>query len=298
MHHNVAYDFELFQSGANRRVTPDDVIFEGKGVCAGYAGCYEAIAKRAGLDCIMVTGHGKGYGHTPLKKGQPCPPVNATGHAWNAVRIDGGEWKLLDACWGAGHIDSATNGFKKSWNPGEFTKSNEEFGATHFPKDSRHFFRSDGRIPTWEEYFTGGMDGAPVHTFGDFESEGCRKQSLAPRERHIPVYSSEVVRFQMSRPCEHWTFEKNGEGAPRLFLMSIKGLDGRQETQIPMETDGFWWWVDVNARDLGAPGQDVSMLCLTKLGDGDGRGVTKEEFLRSKGRVGMAWSYVAKWELI
>jgi len=298
MHYNVVYDVELFRSGACRRVTPEDVIFEGKGVCAGYAGCYEAIARRAGLDCIMVTGHGKGVGYSPLKKGQPCPPKNATGHAWNAVRIDDGEWKLIDACWGAGHLDSNTGQQKQEYNPGQFTKSNEDFGASHFPQDSRHFFRSDGRNPTWEEYFTGGLDGSPPHIYGDFEREGCRKQSLSPRERQIPVYSGEVVRFQMSRPCEHWTFEKNGQGAPRVFLLAIKGLDGRNETYIPMDTDGFWWWADINARDLGAPGQDITMMALTKVGDRDARGVTKEEYLRSKGKVGMAFSFMAKWELV
>lgn len=296
-HHNIVYDYEMFSSGNISHVSPEDVIFTGKAVCGGYAGCFEAIAKRAGLECIMVTGHGKGAGYTPLKKGERCPPKKPDGHAWNAVRIDGGEWKLLDACWGAGHLDRSTNTYKQKFSPIEFCASNEVFGRRHFPRDPNHFFRADGKIPTWEEYFTGGLPDEPVKTFGNLYDDGCAKSSLAPAERNLAVYSGQVVRFQFSNICEHWA--KIHRGEPRKpFLLTIHGLDGRQESTIPFETDGYWWWLDVNARDLGAPGQKVSLLVLETFDGRDAAGVTAAQFTQGRGRVGMSWSSRAEWALV
>ncbi|PKS08824.1 hypothetical protein jhhlp_003433 [Lomentospora prolificans] len=296
-HHNVVYDYESFCSGNLRHVTAEDVIFSGKAVCAGYAGCYEAIAKRAGLECIVVTGHGKGVGYTPLKKGERCPPRKPDGHAWNAVRIDGGEWKLIDACWGAGHLDSSTNTYKQEFSPIEFCASNEVFGRRHFPQDSRHFFRADGKIPTWEEYFTGGLQDEPVKTYGSFYKDGCARHSISPPERSIHVYSGQVVRFQFSNICEHWA--KIHANEPRKpFLLSIHGLDGRKDECIPFETDGYWWWLDVNARDLGAPGQKVSLVVLEQFDGRDAAGVTPEQFRQGWKRVGMSWSGRAEWALV
>ncbi len=83
---------------------------------------------------------------------------------------------------------------------------------------------------------------------------------------------------------------KNGTGLPRLLMMKISGLDGRKDDFVPLESDGFWWYIDIPARDLGAPGQKVQLLLLNTLGDKSGRGVTKEEFLSKKGRSGMSWS--------
>lgn len=97
-HHNVAYDAEAFFGNKVRSQSPEQTIFSGRAVCQGYAETYKAIADRAGLDCIVGGGHGKGIGHEPLKRGQRAPPADPSGHAWNAVRIDGGGWKLVDAC--------------------------------------------------------------------------------------------------------------------------------------------------------------------------------------------------------
>lgn len=74
----------------------------------------------------MVGGHGKGYGFSPLKEGERPPPRKASGHAWNAVKIDNGYWKLLDACWGAGSVSGQS--YSQHFSPQQFTASNEMFG--------------------------------------------------------------------------------------------------------------------------------------------------------------------------
>lgn len=297
-HHNIMYDTKAFFSGNIRGQTPEDTIQYGAAVCQGYADTYKAIANKAGLECVVVGGHGKGYGYTALKPGERPPPANATGHAWNAVRVDGGVWRLLDACWGAGHICGANNLFKQEFSPVQFTNSSERFGNTHFPSDGRHQFRNDGRTITWEEYIIGRFQGPPVEVFGNCGQEGIAEDSIEPASKQISVHSGQVVRFQFAKLCEHWKSEKHGLGKPPLFLLQIHGLDGRKDDFIPIDTDGYWHWADVNARDLGAPGQSVMVLQLTSIDGQDARGVTAQQYLSKKGRVAMAWAYVAKWDLV
>ncbi|KAI2606695.1 hypothetical protein GGR54DRAFT_620374 [Hypoxylon sp. NC1633] len=297
-HHNIAYNVEEFFGKCIKGRNVDETIFLGKAVCQGYAEVYQAIAQRAGLQCVLVGGHGKGFGHTPLRGGEPPPPRNPTGHAWNAVCIDNGEWKLLDACWGAGSVGDQK--FHKKFNPTMFCLSNELFGLKHFPQNEQYFFRNDGRIPTWEEYMTGPTRGEKAEFYGTGTDEGLSEFTFTPAEKHVPVHSGEVVRFQFSKVCEHWDPERHGKGKCYLLLMKIHGADGRKEDMVPLETDGFWWWTDIPARDLGAPGQTIFLYALTTLNNRDARGVGKEEFYRTKnsGGYSMSWAIYAKWELV
>lgn len=297
LHHNIDYDTEGFFTGRIARGTASDTIFSGRAVCEGYARVYEAIAKRAGLECIVVGGHGKGYGFAPVKEGHPPPPRNASGHAWNAVRIDGGKWKLLDSCWGAGHLSD--NAYKRSFSPQQFTNSNEMFGMSHFPEDSRYFFREDGRIPTWEEYVLGPTRGERAGWCSNAIDEGICEWNSSPAEKKIPVYSGEVVRFQFAKLCEHWTSERNGKGKPKLLAMLIHGVAGKENEYVPLECDGFWWWCDIPSRDLGRPGETVQLIAFDNLGGRDARGVTKAEFLSRNGHWGsMGWSVFVTWDLV
>ncbi|KAI5926642.1 hypothetical protein F4810DRAFT_652915 [Camillea tinctor] len=298
-HHNIAYNVEEFFGKCIKGRSVEDTIFFGKAVCQGYAEVYQAIAQRAGLQCVVVGGHGKGYGFTPLKNGQPPPPRDPSGHAWNAVCIDNGEWKLLDACWGAGSVGDQK--YHKHFTPEMFCLSNERFGLKHFPKDERYFFRADGRIPTWEEYIVGPEPGERANWYGGGADEGISEFTFSPAQKHLPVYGGDdVVRFQFSKVCEHWDPERHGKGKSYLLLMKIHGRDGRKEDLVPLDSDGFWWWTDVPARDLGAPGQKVFLYALTVLNNRDARGLTKEEYYRAKsgGGYSMAWAIYAEWELV
>ncbi|KAF4513090.1 hypothetical protein G6O67_000408 [Ophiocordyceps sinensis] len=298
LHHNIHYDTVAFFGNNVRSMSVEQTIFSRRAVCQGYAETYKAIANRAGLDCILVCGHGKGFGHVPLKKGERPPRAKPEGHAWNAVRIDGGGWKLLDACWGAGNVCSNTNSYKQSFSPEQFTSSNERFGLRHFPQDASHQFRSDGRTVSWEEYFRGPVEGEPPTFYTIGHQEGIAEDSVQPRQREIAVGSGEMVRFQFSKVCEHWTPERNGLGKAPLLLLSIHGADGRKDEMVPMESNGFWHWLDVEARQLGAAGQSVQVAQLTAMDDRDARGVSAGEFLSKRGRVGMSWSFVMRWELV
>jgi len=295
LHHNIAYDTAAFFGNRVKHVDPKDTIASGLAVCGGYAGVYTAIALKAGLEAVMVTGHGKGYGYTALQPGEPVPESNPTGHAWNAVRIDGGEWKLLDACWGAGNVGNQV--YNKKFTPSYFTMSNDDFGLKHFPEDRGYFFRSDGRVPTWEEYYLGPHRAEPLQIYGAVEDHGLSQTSFSPPTKRIPI-NDEVVRFQFSKACEHWDHEKNGQGKPYPMILKINGVDGRNEDYVAFENNDFWYWADVPAKDLGAPGQKVSCYAVTSVNNRDARGMTRREYLNKKGKCAMQFGGVCVWELV
>jgi hypothetical protein len=107
-----------------------------------------------------------------------------------------------------------------------------------------------------------------------------------------------VVRFQFAKVCEHWRPEVNGRGKQMLFGLKIGGLDGRKDDIIPLETDGFWHYIDVDARELGAPGQKVLLVAFQTIDGESARGLTKEEWLRKKGRCGYSYAFLVRWELV
>ena len=59
------------------------------------------------------------------------------------------------------------------------------------------------------------------------------------------------------------------------------------------------WYCDIDARELGAPGQAITLFAVTSFGDRqNARGLTVREFKEGKGRVGMGFQGVAAWDLI
>jgi hypothetical protein len=311
LHHNIKYDVVAFFNNAVKPSTPGSTLASGLAVCEGYAALFTTLATKAGLEAIVIGGHGKGYGHTPLAPGQPIPQYNA-GHAWNAVKIDGGQWKLIDACWGAGAVNGHGQPYIQRFEPHMFTISNEEFGLKHFPGNGDHFFRNDGRQITWEEYITTDPDAPsglkPLQIYSDADKYSIGRKTLYPAGGIISVYNTPgPVRFQFGLFCEHWTLARHSREKPGLFLLMIHGVDGREDDRLPFihvsgsgpGGGGEMWYVDVaDARQLGAPGQKIQIAVLKTLGERhDCRGVTAQEYQSQVGRVGMSWAYIAEWTL-
>lgn len=125
---NIAYDTASYFSGEAGPTAVDDVLKQKTSVCGGYADLFSQLAHEAGLEVVSISGFAKGYGYIV---GQSVD--NKTNHAWNAVKIDG-EWRLLDATWGAGSIDDRKQ-FVRAFNPHYFLTPPEEMIFDHFPVD-------------------------------------------------------------------------------------------------------------------------------------------------------------------
>lgn len=301
LHHNISYDVEAFFNNRVQPSTPASTLMSGLAVCEGYAGLFTAIATTAGLESVVVGGHGKGFGFSALPPGAPLPVEYST-HAWNAVKIDNGEWKLIDCCWGAGNVNGKGQPYNKHFSPRFFTMSNDEFGLRHFPTNKSQFFRSGGRRVSWEEYIIGDTGGALLQVYsGVAEKEGINETTFLPKYLKLPVrpsaHAGPTVRFQFSRICEHWDPVRNGAGKPYVFILAIHGIDGREDDFVPFDTNGMFWWADVVPQKLGAPGQRVSAYTVETLNGQSGRGLSVGEYRLKKGRVGMSFGGLAMWEL-
>ncbi|OJJ44917.1 hypothetical protein ASPZODRAFT_134342 [Penicilliopsis zonata CBS 506.65] len=309
LHYNISYDVQSFFSGNLQPATPERTMSTGLAVCEGYALLFATLASHAGLEAIKVSGHGKGFGHHDQAPGDPLPPYTGN-HAWNAVRLDDGRWKLIDSCWGAGHIDGPGRPYVREFNPVKFSETNDEFGLRHFPANKEHFFRDDGRPSiTWEEYMRG--DGLEQPRTFDIHKRFIGERTFHPAAKTLSISQPGPIRFQFALLCEHWSLERHAKEKPGLFLLIIHGLDGRHDERLPLthvrgSTPGgggdFWYFDLQDPRTLGAPGQKASIAVLTKFGDRDDcRGLTAEEYLAGFGPGNggsLAWSYIAEWELV
>jgi hypothetical protein len=106
-----------------------------KGVCADYSNLYKRLAILSGLNCEVVTGFAKAtrddIGKLPRQMD----------HAWNAVKIND-EWKLLDATWGAGYLDTEKRKFVSRFNPDFYFTLPELFAVHHFPREKKWLMTS------------------------------------------------------------------------------------------------------------------------------------------------------------
>lgn len=318
LHHNINYDTESFFSGTVQASTPNSTLATGLAVCEGYASLFTTLATHAGLESVVISGHGKGYGYTPLTRNSPIPPYSA-GHAWNAVRIDGGEWKLIDCCWGAGHVQGQGKPYVPHFEPRYFTMSNEEFGTKHFPGDKDMFFLPGGRRMEWEEYIRINPDswphgeeaGGQVTVFSNARPDyGIGEKTVLPRSKtiHVSQAGTGSIRFSFALQCPHWTLDRHTrKGVPPVFVLAIHGPTGEEKDYIPLDHvpgrtqggGGDVWVGDVEARRLGVAGQTLTLFAVSQFGGrADARGLGKEEFLAGRGRVAMGFCGVAAWELV
>lgn len=312
LHYNIRYDVDAFFNNNVQPSTPAKTLSTGLAVCEGYAGLFATLATHAGLEALVIGGHGKGFGHSQLAPGSTIPPFEA-GHAWNAVRIDGGKWKLVDPCWGAGAVAGKGQPYIQRFDPTHFTKPNNEFLLSHYPQNKDQFFTDDGGPGmSWESYVLQdhnkpfGLE-QPV-IFTDAYQEGIGERSFRPACAKLSIHQPGPIRFQFGLKCEHWTLTYHSKKpAPFLFLLDTHGIDGRKDEKIPFtyvrgtgpNGGGDLWYVDIDdPRVLGAPGQKLGIANITSFGSHkDARGLSLQEYQAQAGRVGMGWSYIAQWEL-
>lgn len=101
-----------------------------KGVCQGYSTLFEAIAERVGLQAVIIPGTSKSH---PTHIGK-LP--TASDHAWNAVKISG-QWRLVDATWGAGTVTGNPPQFGFRFNDSYFLTDPADFVLNHYPDDEK-----------------------------------------------------------------------------------------------------------------------------------------------------------------
>jgi transglutaminase-like putative cysteine protease len=123
---HVAYDVASLDDGTYVRKQSSETVFaRRKGVCAGYANLMVALGDVTGDEIVYVTGDTR----------EDDGSIKGTGHAWNAVRIDG-TWWLLDVTWDAGSRGDDGR-FRKDYGTDYLFTPPEVFLTTHLPDDPR-----------------------------------------------------------------------------------------------------------------------------------------------------------------
>ncbi|XP_071381855.1 kyphoscoliosis peptidase [Centroberyx affinis] len=130
--HNIEYDVSGYLGQSEKLSSPEEVIAAGRGVCCGYSSLCLEMCREVGIECQEVPGHSKGIGH---RQGQSLKNVKSD-HMWNAVLL-GGQWFLMDACWGAGRVDMDHKSFVKRFDDFYFLTDPEDFIHSHFPDEER-----------------------------------------------------------------------------------------------------------------------------------------------------------------
>lgn len=303
LHHNIDYDVVSFFNNAIKPSTPSSTLSTGLAVCEGYANLFTTLATKAGLESMVVSGHGMGFATAQVAAGSAFPPQSMN-HAWNVIKIDHGEWKLIDSCWGAGHIAGKGQPYTRFFNSSFFTMDNDEFGLRHYPENNDHFFRIDGRPSiSWEEYIMADPGGEKLQVYGAAKEHFLKETSFLPKYKTISVdprkYQSPTIRFQFEKICEHFDFERNGNGKPYLFVLIINNQNGKGKVdRIPFESNGQFWWLDIRPELLGVPGQSLMIGNVATLNGRDVRGLTKQEYLSKKDIVSSTFGGICTWDLV
>lgn len=94
---HIEYDVWGLTYGGGSYTNPNDILQHRKAVCLGYSILFDSMCAVAGIPCEPV------YGYVYMPWYEIGDTFFLDSHAWNAVQIDG-EWKLIDATWGAGYI--------------------------------------------------------------------------------------------------------------------------------------------------------------------------------------------------
>lgn len=277
LHHNIQYDTQSFFAGTVKPATPESTLSSGLAVCDGYAGLFVYLAERAGLTVYKVSGHGKGFGYRELLPGEPVPQMSHN-HAWNCVLMDG-EWRLIDATWGAGAVNGST--YDQRFDPSWFSSTPAEFGRRHFPSDPTFQLISDeeGGPITWEDYIL--RPPGPI-IFSDFHRLEFLVDLLQPASDVIEY--GQTVTFTLFKRCEHMS---NRDADNYVYILHLP--DGEP---IPLEQNAEGGW---SLTHRVSSQTEVSLMFVATVDGRDAKGVGIPGFNSALGRKPVSFGGLAKW---
>ncbi|KAM9356175.1 kyphoscoliosis peptidase [Pholidichthys leucotaenia] len=179
--HNIEYDVSGYLGHSEKPSSSEEVIAAGRGVCCSYSNLCTEMCREVGIMCQEVPGHSKGIGY---RQGQSLKHVKSD-HLWNAVLL-GGQWFLLDACWGAGRVDMEHESFVKWFDDFYFLTEPEELIDSHFPDEEKwqlldtpiHLEEFERRVFKTSAFFTMGLRLIHPHHFYIVTDDGEATVSL------------------------------------------------------------------------------------------------------------------------
>jgi transglutaminase/protease-like cytokinesis protein 3 len=312
---NIDYDVARMTT-AQRDRTPEEVLADRKGVCSEYSALFSRLCEFSGLEAVVISGYGKGYGYSVGSKVR-----DQSNHAWNGVKIDG-EWRLVDTTWGAGYLDPQ-EGFVERFEEFYFLTPPEELIWTHLPQDPDWQLLD---VPMSKEEFEGLVCAKPAFFNNDIDIVGPLKGTIdADEGANVTLSAPQGVaviadlldevgqklpqRFTMVRRSGDEVLARAACPGPgnftfRIYSRRCDSVDGaydwtldyrivagpnaREEAGFPVVWDSFWdMGLDVGSHPEGVifAGSELNVtlsapegvLLLARLLDGDGRELSEEQ---------------------
>lgn len=133
---NITYDtaeWENIAAGADSYIhahDPESVLERGTTVCTGYSWLFDNLCEAAGIEATWLIGDVRGYRGTADDE-----LVTDIRHAWNAVKLEDGEWHLLDATWGALQEGERENALTRKRADYYFDTPPQQFVYDHLPEN-------------------------------------------------------------------------------------------------------------------------------------------------------------------
>ena len=126
---NIQYDVEGLRTGINTSYTAESSWKSKKAVCSGYSDLFAKFCSYCDVPCETINGYAKGASYVVGK------PIKETNHAWTAVKLETGQYRLIESTWGSGSVNGPT--FTKRFSDRYFFMSPYEFICAHFPSDPK-----------------------------------------------------------------------------------------------------------------------------------------------------------------
>ncbi|MBN2465120.1 hypothetical protein JXD38_05815 [candidate division WOR-3 bacterium] len=221
---NISYDTRAYRTGSIGSQSFERTLRNRTAVCAGFAALYQKMCELAGLECVVVSGYARGIGYD-IYAGQDPGESN---HAWNAVRI-GGEWRLVDVTWDAGHYGD-DGSFVKEYTTDYLFPEPIHFIHMHFPKD-KEWQLLEQPIP--EEDFA-----SLPYLRGEFFGFGLRLRSPLSKVSHTTGH----VLVEVEAPEDVTLLAAVSEHGRRREGDAIKldRQDGLARLDIQLDHPGHW----------------------------------------------------------
>ncbi|XP_047193470.1 lim and transglutaminase domain protein ltd-1 isoform X1 [Scophthalmus maximus] len=217
---NIEYDVSGYLGRSEKLSSPEEVIAAGRGVCCGYSNLCTEMCREVDIECQEVPGHSKGIGY---RQGQSLKNVRSD-HLWNTVLL-GGQWFLLDACWGAGRVDVEHESFVKRFDDFYFLADPEEFIDSHFPDEEKWQLLEtpipleefERRVFKTSAFFTMGLRLIQPHHFHIVTDEGEANVSLG--FSRPTTFTYEITQHQDLLHCG--TSEQKDSSNSSFGLMTV-----------------------------------------------------------------------------
>lgn len=204
---NIAYDTDMYFSGALDEQDYVSVLKKRRGICAGYVNVMNEMCRLAGVESVGVYGYSKGFGYSGnIEQGQNPD------HAWNAVKI-GGSWRLVDATWDAGYVDYKT--FIKRYSLEWYFTPHKNWLYSHLPLEDKWQLVSDKDKKSIERFVKEPYAGGKFFSYG---------LSFVDTKKHpMPLYNTAIE--------AEGEFMFNVSKAGVEFAASVAPLNGGQEAR-------------------------------------------------------------------